>query len=64
MNYLNFQKLKEHVSVCKDPNCQTVTLLLDDKILSRLQLLNILYIAVTRLYNPFLYQLFFQKDTN
>ena len=31
MSYLNFQKLKEQVSVCKDPNCQTIILLLDDK---------------------------------
>ena len=31
MNYLNFQKLKEQVSGCKDPNCQTFILLLDDK---------------------------------
>ena len=64
MNYLNFQKLKEHVSVCKDPNCQTITLLLDDKILSRLQPLNTLYMEVTRLCNPFYINYFFKEDTN
>ena len=64
MNYLNFKKLKEHVSVCKDPNCQTIILLLDDKILSRLQPLNILYMEVTRLCNPFYINYFFKEDTN
>ena len=64
MNYLNFQKLKEHVSVCKDPNCQTIILLLDDKIFSRLQPLNTLYMEVTRLCNPFSINYFFKEDTN
>ena len=64
MNYLNFKKLKDHFSVCKDPNCQTIILLLDDKILSRWQPLNILYMWVTRLCTQFFYQLFLQKDTN
>ena len=64
MNYLNFQKLKEHVSVSKDPNCQTIILLLDDKILSRLQPLNTLYMEVTRLCNPFYINYFFKEDTN
>ena len=54
MNYLNFQKLNEHVSVCKDPN----------KILSRLQPLNTLYMEVTRLCNPFYINYVFKEDTN
>ena len=59
-----FLKLKEHVSVCMNPICQTIILLLDDKILSRLQPLHTLYMEVTRLCNPFFINYFFKKDTN